>query len=99
MRVIRHVLVLAAFGCLVLGSVRAGAGSTEERQLYRSAIAAAKGSDPMGALRQASQAKDPLLRKLVTWMALTRGTSGAGFAEIAEFITPNPEWPGQVSLR
>jgi len=97
--VIRHVLVLAAIVCLVLGGGRAGAGSTEERQLYRSAIAAAKGSDPMGALRQASQAKDPLLRKLVTWMALTRGTSGAGFAEIAEFITQNPEWPGQVSLR
>jgi soluble lytic murein transglycosylase len=97
--VIRHVLVLAAFVCLTLAGGRAGAVSGDDRQLYRSAIAAAKGSDPNGALRQAAQAKDPLLRKLVTWMALSRGTSSAGFAEIAEFITQNPDWPGQVSLR
>ena len=32
-------------------------------------------------------------------MALSRGASGASFADIAAFITQNPDWPGQSTLR
>jgi soluble lytic murein transglycosylase len=96
----RSVFLLAAFAlCLALGGARAQALSAEDRQIYRAAFGAGKGADPSGALRLAAQAKDPLLRKVLTWQAISRGASGANFAEIADFITRNPEWPGQLTLR
>ncbi len=84
---------------IALAATSARALTTEDRQIYRAAFAAAKGVDSAGALRLAAQAKDPLLRKVLTWQALSRGSTGATFAEIADFITQNPEWPGQLTLR
>jgi soluble lytic murein transglycosylase len=96
----RSIFLLAAFALsLALGSLRAEALSAEDRQIYRAAFGAARGADPAGALRLAGQAKDPLLRKVLTWQAISRGASGASFAEIADFITRNPDWPGQTTLR
>jgi soluble lytic murein transglycosylase len=96
----RSISLLAAFALsLALGSLRAEALTAEDRQIYRAAFGAARGADPAGALRLAGQAKDPLLRKVLTWQAISRGASGASFAEIADFITRNPDWPGQTTLR
>src|SRR5205807_5519242 len=33
------------------------------------------------------------------WQAISRGASGASFADITDFITRNPDWPGQTTLR
>jgi len=96
----RSIVLLAALAiCLGFGSARAQALSAEDRQIYRTAFAAAKGADPAGALRLAAQAKDPLLRKVLTWQALARGGTGASFAEITGFITQNPDWPSPLTLR
>jgi soluble lytic murein transglycosylase len=96
----RSFLLLAALAIAVsLGGPPAAALSPEDRQIFRTAFAAAKGTDPAGALRLAAQARDPLLRKVLTWQALMRGGSGASFDDIADFITRNPDWPGQHTLR
>jgi soluble lytic murein transglycosylase len=96
----RSVLFLAFLAvCLAVAAPRAQALSSEDRQIYRAAFAAAKGTDSPGALRLAAHARDPLLRKVLTWMALSRGASGASFADIAAFIAQNPDWPGQLTLR
>jgi soluble lytic murein transglycosylase len=98
--VVRYVLFLASVAlCLTLSGARAKALTSEDRQIYQSAFAAAKKADSAGALRLATQAKDPLLRKVLIWMAISRGTSGASFSEIADFIAQNPDWPGQLTLR
>ncbi len=82
-----------------LAATSAWALSPEDRQIYRAAFAAARGVDSAGALHLAAQAKDPLLRKVLTWQALSRGSTRASFAEIADFISQNPDWPGQLTLR
>ncbi len=82
-----------------LAATSAWALSPEDRQIYRAAFAAARGVDSVGALHLAAQAKDSLLRKVLTWQALSRGSTRASFAEIADFISQNPDWPGQLTLR
>jgi soluble lytic murein transglycosylase len=70
-----------------------------ERQVYRAAVNAAQSGNWGTADYQAGQVKDPALNKLVLWFELTRGSSGARFADISDFILHNPDWPGQVTLR
>lgn len=47
----------------------------------------------------AQSASDPLPGKIVLWLDLQRAQAGHSFAEIAEFIEANPEWPRQSTLR
>jgi soluble lytic murein transglycosylase len=64
------------------------------------------GGDPMAAIRAdrwadaavaASAYADPVAQKLVTWFRLSAPNS-AGAAEIAAFMTQNPDWPNQALL-
>jgi soluble lytic murein transglycosylase len=61
-------------------------------------LAAAGSGNFAVAEREARQAKDPLLFKVVLWFEMTR-SSDVRFADIAEFITKNPDWPGQMKMR
>jgi soluble lytic murein transglycosylase len=94
---------LLALAVAVLGFFAAGAARAEltggDRQIYRNAFAAAKAGDYAAAQRQAAQAKDPLLAKVLLWQALKGGRTGAGFGEITAFMKQNPEWPAQSALR
>jgi soluble lytic murein transglycosylase len=98
----RLLLLCGLTACLalspVLGGARADAIAPGERQIYRSAFAAARSGDFAAAERHARQVKDPLLHKVMLWLELTRG-SGARFSEIAEFKSNNPDWPGQTALQ
>jgi soluble lytic murein transglycosylase len=47
----------------------------------------------------AQTANDPLPGKIILWLDLQRSQAGHSFAEIAQFIDQNPEWPRQAVLR
>jgi soluble lytic murein transglycosylase len=92
-------LAVAIVLFLASGGVRADTLSSGDRQIYRNAFAAAKAGDYVSAQRQAAQAKDPLLAKVILWQALKGGRTGASFSEITAFIKQNPDWPAQSALR
>ncbi len=73
--------------------------SDGDRQHYRDAFQFARAGDWTEAWRHARRAQDPVLTKVLHWLELSHGTSGAHFGEITEFITANPDWPGQLLLR
>src|SRR6266478_6341838 len=66
LRVVARLLLLSGIlVSLAVGAARAELLSSSDRQIYRSAFAAAKAGDLASAERQAKQAKDPLLGKVV----------------------------------
>jgi soluble lytic murein transglycosylase len=90
---------LALAGLLALPALPAWALSQGDRQLYQNAFQAAHNGDWTVAWRDAGKAHDPLLAKVLRWLDLSHGASGARFGEIVDFINANPDWPGQLALR
>jgi soluble lytic murein transglycosylase len=90
--------LLASLALGLASTAEADLLSAGDRQAYRAAFDAARKSDWSGAWRQADAARDPVLRKVMRWIELTRGQD-ASFNAVAEFIEQNPDWPGQLSLR
>ncbi|MDA1089017.1 MAG: lytic transglycosylase domain-containing protein [Proteobacteria bacterium] len=43
--------------------------------------------------------KSPLARKILTWGRLSKPDPNASFAEIADFMAANPDWPDQKNLQ
>lgn len=97
--VTRFFLLSGIIVCLAAGGARAELLSPADHQIYHAAFAAAKSGNFAAAERDAKQAKDPLLGKMLLWLDLTHGTSGARFSDIADFVINNPDWPGQILLR
>jgi soluble lytic murein transglycosylase len=95
----RLLLLCAVVAGLVAPPVRAQLLASSDRQIYRSAFAAARNGDYAYAERQARQTKDPLLSKVVLWLEVSRGYSALRFGDIADFINANPDWPGQNAMR
>jgi soluble lytic murein transglycosylase len=90
--------LLACLALLPLAAAKAELLSPGDRQAYRAAFnAVARGGDFGPAWRRADEAQDPLLRKVLRWIELTRG--GGSFAQVTEFIDQNPDWPSQLALR
>jgi soluble lytic murein transglycosylase len=81
-----------------IAAARAESLSQADRQAYRSAFAAARNGDFAAAERQASHVGNPLLAKVVLWLEYTR-SSGPRFSDIAEFLSSNPDWPGETAMR
>jgi soluble lytic murein transglycosylase len=73
--------------------------SESDRQVYREAFQAARAGDWPRAGQRAEKGHDHLLAKVLWWLNLTRSGSGASFGDFKDFITANPEWPAQLSLR
>src|SRR5579864_3931459 len=73
--------------------------SETDRQIYREAFQAAHSGDWASAGRRTERAHDKLLAKVLWWANLSRGGSGAVFTDFAEFLSANPDWPGQTALR
>lgn len=88
-------LLLAAFSAPSAQAELSGS----DQQIYREAYQAARAGDWAGAGTRAEKAKDRLLAKVLWWLNLSRGASGASFADITSFIIANPDWPGQLTLR
>ena len=67
--------------------------------IYGAAFAAAKSGKWTTALKLAAKRQDLVADKLLVWLSLTSGGVPASFAEIADFIERNPDWPKQNALR
>jgi len=91
------VLVTVLFWAVALPA-RAELGDTD-RQIYREAFQAARSGNWTLAGERIDKAHDRLLAKVLWWLNLSRGSSGAAFADFTGFITANPDWPGQLTLR
>ena len=63
------------------------------------AIAAARGGDWPKAYADAQQSRDKVATKIVRWLDYTRTGPSGRFAEIADFIAQNPDWPLAKTLR
>lgn len=67
--------------------------SESDRQIYRSAFAAAAKEQWKQARALAHQAHDKLLLKALKWAEYANPRSDFSFQEIAEFAHDNPDWP------
>ena len=92
-------IALAAL-LLLLGANRAVAElmSADDHQAYQAAFAAARAGAWSAMKQSASAATERAPAKILLWLELTRGNM-AQFADIADFIDHNPEWPAQDVLR
>ena len=73
--------------------------STQDRAIYRDALAAAEKNRWNRARRTAARGGNELADKILDWMYFTAPGTGASFAKISKFIEQNPEWPRQTTLR
>src|SRR3546814_16629467 len=93
---------LALTAAMLLIFVRPASADTlsaADREAYGAAFAAAHAEKWDAAAGFAKAADDPLPRKVIDWMRLKAADSGAGFDEIATFLTANPDWPHRGLLR
>ena len=65
---------------------------------YRQALRKAEQGDLPGAKALVVANPDHLLDKVLYWLDLTRWRGGS-FETVSQFLTTNPDWPGQGSLR
>jgi soluble lytic murein transglycosylase len=72
--------------------------SAADHDLISRAIEASQRGDWIAARGLADQAQDPAARRLIEWAYLSDKTSGASFAEIAQFLHDYPDWPGRKTL-
>ena len=73
--------------------------SEPDLQAARTALAAAQSGDWPRAYASAAAIGDPLPLKIVRWLDYSRPGAPGRFADIAEFIEKNPDWPRQKALR
>ena len=90
----------------IAGQAHAGAPSPGAAALppgdgaiYGAAFAAAKAGKRATALTLAAKGGDPLAAKVIDWLVLSRAAPLPRFAELADFIENNPDWPSLDELR
>jgi soluble lytic murein transglycosylase len=82
--------VLGLFVCLTPASQAQGPAADSAAL---AALTAARSGNWAQAYAQAGQSPDPLAQKIVRWLDYTRSSPSGRFAEIADFIDRNPDWP------
>src|SRR5438445_11900242 len=90
-------MLLALFG--ILPALPARGPSELDLQQTRATLAAAQSGDWARAYASAAAVGDPLSLKIVRWLDYSRPGTPGRFADIAEFIDKNPNWPRQKALR
>jgi len=73
--------------------------SAQQRELYLTAFAATKAKKWCAARRLVAGGRLPLATKLIDWLYFTQPGRTGSFAEISDFMTANPQWPKQTTLR
>ena len=94
-----RLLLIAALLVGVLRPVHAQDLSDADRTTALAAIAAARTGDWAQAYAVAGRSANPLPTKIVRWLDYTRSNVSGRFADIAQFIQQNPDWPSQKILR
>jgi len=73
--------------------------SEADLQTMRAALAAAQSGDWNRAYADVASIGDALPLKIVRWMDYSRPGAPGRFADIADFVEKNPDWPRQKELR
>jgi soluble lytic murein transglycosylase len=83
------------------GVVLADAGglSSSDIAIYKQAFAAVSKDRWADAMAIAAKAKNPLPRKVILWLNLTRPGPGRSFDDITNFMAKNPRWPRMGTLQ
>jgi soluble lytic murein transglycosylase len=86
---------------LAPSAVRADAGglSSSDIAIYKQAFAAVSKDRWADAMAIAAKAKNPLPRKVILWLNLTRPGPGRDFDDITSFMVKNPKWPRMGALQ
>ncbi|GAB2176932.1 lytic transglycosylase domain-containing protein [Dongia sp. agr-C8] len=86
---------------LVSSAARADAGglSSSDIAIYKQAFAAVSKDRWGEAMAIAQKAKNPLPRKVILWLNLSRPGPGRSFDEISAFMGKNPKWPRMGALQ
>jgi soluble lytic murein transglycosylase len=93
-------LLLSVVLLIAVGTVgRAQALPNSDLAITRTALAAAQAGDWSRAYADAAPITDPLPLKMLRWLDYSSPGAPGRFADIAEFIEKNPDWPHQKSLR
>jgi soluble lytic murein transglycosylase len=77
----------------------AGGLSSSDIAIYKQAFAAVSKDRWADALSIAAKAKNPLPRKVILWLNLTRPGPGRNFDDITTFMVKNPKWPRMGALQ
>jgi soluble lytic murein transglycosylase len=95
------VLLLLLGFCLISGHAQADAGglSSKDIAIYKQAFAAVAKDRWDEAQAIAAKAKNPLPRKVIQWLNLTRPGPGRSFDEMTAFMVKNPSWPRLGALQ
>jgi soluble lytic murein transglycosylase len=95
-----HIFLAILVLFLSLGSSgRAQSLNDADLKGVRTVVAAARAGDWAQAYAAAAQIKDPVPGKMLRWLDYLRGSPAGRFAEIADFIDHNADWPSQIHLR
>jgi soluble lytic murein transglycosylase len=92
-------LLSAALAVAVVGGGRAQTLSTSDMSALRGALAAAQAGDWGRAEASVASIQDPLPAKMLRWLDYASPGAPGRFADIADFIEKNPDWPQQKALR
>ena len=98
-------LLVATAAAIVPTTSSAAAGGSElvlsahDRELYLAAFAASKANKWRAARRLAAGGRHALAAKLIDWLYFTQPGRTGSFAKISSFMTANPQWPKQTTLR
>jgi soluble lytic murein transglycosylase len=90
---------VVCYGLAGLGPATAQPAADADRAAALAALAAAQSGDWAQAYAHAGQSHDPLALKLVRWLDYARTGTAGRFAEIADFIEHNPDWPYPKTLQ
>src|SRR3954470_18279946 len=77
----------------------AGGLSSKDIAIYKQAFAAVSKDRWPEAMAIAAKAQNPLPRKVIQWLNLTRPGPGRSFDEITRFMAKNPKWPRLGTLQ
>ena len=90
-------LVLSA---VFLGhAVQAATLDRADKAKYKSAFKFAAKGNWTAARRHAARARQPLPRKILRWLEMTKSGNSYRFSQIVDFVNKNPDWPRLKTLR
>jgi soluble lytic murein transglycosylase len=96
---LNRLLLSLALTIAAAGAAHTQALSDADLGATRAALAAAQAGDWSRAYADAAPIKDPLPLEMLRWMDYASPGAPGRFADIADFIEKNPDWPHQKALR
>lgn len=85
----------------VIAPIRASAQSLSDadRATYLVAFQAIEAGNPSGAVSLAAAGGDPVVTKIITWLALADDSYGASPSQLMAFVVANRDWPRLNTLQ